>query len=129
MGNAPRNLIQGLEDLKSQIRGWSFKTYGTIPKEINQIKTQIIRLEGRDDVDEEVIGLNVRLQCLEEVKNNYWKKISHSNWLANGDRNTTYFYHHANYRSRVNRITSIRNSHNIFVDIQKAISEVAADYF
>lgn len=65
MGNAPRNLIQGLEDLKSQIRGWSFKTYGTIPKEINQIKTQIIRLEGRDDVDEEVIGLNVRLQCLE----------------------------------------------------------------
>lgn len=29
----------------------------------------------------------------------------------------------------MNRITSICNSQNIFVDIQKAISEVVVDYF
>lgn len=33
-----RDLLCSLEDLKAKMRGWSFKIYGVIPKEINLVK-------------------------------------------------------------------------------------------
>lgn len=70
-----------------------------------------------------------KLEQLIEAENDYWKQCARSNWIVSGDRNTTYFHHHASQWRRANNISRIQNKNGIFVDNPEAISDVVVEFF
>lgn len=64
-----------------------------------------------------------------DVENEYWRQRSQSNWLTNGDGNTSYFYHHVNYRRRFNHIAKIRDNEGRVAATHDAISTNGTGFY
>lgn len=83
----------------------------------------------RGDQEEVVRGINMKLQDILELETTYWQQRSRSNWIMFGERNTSYFHHHASSRHRGNRITKIQNQLGEFISKHLEITDVAVDFF
>lgn len=126
---SPQDFRVSLSDLQSNLKQWSQRTFGKIPKEINRLRTELLQLEEFGAPDNRIQQLHHKLERLLAANNAYWQQRARSNCLASGDRNTTYFHHHASHHRRVNTIARIRNSHGSFVTHPDEISAVAVGFF
>lgn len=93
------------------------------------MRQRLVQIDGKLECLEEMYRLNQRLEQLIEVESDYWHQRSHSNYLANGDRNTSYFHHHASHRKCINRIQKICDTSDKVVETQKDILDVAVALF
>lgn len=117
----PRLFLSALTTLKASLQKWSRHTFEVIPKEIGRLRKQIIDLERDGGPTTQLTSYYRKLQELTVAEGDYWQQRSRSNWLQNGDRNTSYFHHHASYRRKRNCITKIKNANDVFVTSSKDI--------
>lgn len=59
----------------------------------------------------------------------HWHQRSRVNWLKYGDKNTSFFHKHANYRVKRNLITGILDDSNRWHRDEEAISSTFVGYF
>lgn len=103
----PCDLLYALENVKQELLCWSSKKHDDIPRKLNQTRQRIRNLTVGQFDEDALSQAQKDLQQLLSIENDYWQQRSRSNWLRNGDRNTAYFYHHANHRHRCNSIKFI----------------------
>ena len=63
------------------------------------------------------------------VEEEYWKVRSHTNWLSQGDKNTSYFHHHASQRKKKNHIASLEDDQGRMMEEQTLMEEHVANFF
>lgn len=70
---SPQAILESLNGLKSKLRGWSRKTFGTIPKEIKQLRQHLLRLERTGGIEEQLRLAQNKLEQLIEAEHDYWR--------------------------------------------------------
>lgn len=60
------------------------------PSRIKKIRQQLDELRAESEWNS-VDNLELELDCLLALEEDYWKTRSRADWLMEGDRNTTYF--------------------------------------
>jgi hypothetical protein len=69
------------------------------------------------------------IELLLEQDEVYWAQRSRSNWLHQGDRNTTFFHNYASARRKKNFISRLKNENNEWVDGTDSLKPLILDYF
>lgn len=108
------------DDLSSKLRICGrdltqWRKWSGIPskREISLLKARIDNLQQGiiiDGVKSEIQSLSYKLYSLLEQEDLHWRQRSKLHWLANGDRNTSYFHSFASKRREVNHIQGLKDS-------------------
>jgi hypothetical protein len=96
-----------MKEVAGDLKHWSRTSLGDLEKRISKLKKEVERCRRKAVTQEEINKehlLRYKLDRLEEQKNIYWKQRAHVDWMALGDRNTTYFHTYASARKKRNRI-------------------------
>jgi hypothetical protein len=100
-------LERKLKGLSGALASWGRETFGSIRKELKELRQLLTLLRSRPDrispshQELKVVERLVELQHREEIM---WKQRSCIQWLAEGDRNTKFFHMRASRRKKKNRI-------------------------
>lgn len=100
-----------------------------MPKRSKQSRQKLDKMNGYMNRVDEMGVVSVELEKLLGLENDYWKVRSKSHWLREGDRNTSYFYHHASHRRCRNTINWLKDSHGNTVTGFRDLSTIAVDYY
>ena len=114
------SVLQGFkqcgERVMSQLRDWSWRKYGNLEKKIKKEKEALANILEEYGVGEQYVAGQRRLEDLLHMNDDYWRIRSRSNWMQQGDRNTSYFHHHASQRRTRNQIKKLKNSTGVWIE-------------
>ncbi|XP_048498315.1 uncharacterized protein LOC104897505 [Beta vulgaris subsp. vulgaris] len=111
---------------------WSRKTFGNTAKEIRKCQQQmkeLMELEPTLDVVERMKATDARMEELERREEVYWHQHSRQDWIASGDKNTSFFHQKAKQREQRNRVQCIKNEAGTIFEDEDEIADCFADYF
>lgn len=115
-----------------KLRLWGKTKFGNlnqkislIQRSISEINNQITSQESRAELHEMESHLNQLL----DLQEHYWHQSAGTDWLAGGDRNTSYFYRRANRKKQKNFIRGILSSDNLWISEPNQVSSLLKNYF
>lgn len=73
--------------------------------------------------------LEMKLEHLNNLEDEFWKIRSMSNWLINGDKKTIYVHHHASQGKSRNFIFGLLYSNGVWVEDEEKIERVVCEHF
>lgn len=119
----------------SALNDWNEEAFGNIffrkQKILNQIQRIKKSLETHHDFYLERLNKKLieELQSilLEEVA--YWKQKSRDQWLALGDKNTSYFHSPATLNKGRNHIWAVKHYNDILILDKESLKNLAKDFF
>ncbi|KAM0917416.1 hypothetical protein ACQ4PT_009527 [Festuca glaucescens] len=131
--------VRGLEGLWSQLREvssdikrWSFETFGSVQAEIKRLRTKLedARAAARfDGTSQEVKDIEQQLHMIHEREEVMYKHRSRQEWLRASDKNTKFFQNRASHRRRKNTIRGIRCPDGSWCKSNEGMSRLAHDFY
>lgn len=121
-----------LNSCKHDLREWNWNVFGHVQREIRQ-KTKALK-----EVQESENNANIqaRLRCLKDELNELltreelmWKQRSRALWLAEGDKNTSYFHKKANARWWRNNIKGLEDSNGVWQTSDEHLEQICVDFY
>ena len=124
--------MSNLYNCAMELKKWSSKTFGQIPKKIQEKRNALNSLTLQDNDG----SLSTKINCLRREINDllddeeiYWGQRAKAHWLREGDKNTSFFHAQASERRKQNTILGIWDSRGRWCDGQENIAQAAIDYF
>ncbi|GMI76000.1 hypothetical protein HRI_001269300 [Hibiscus trionum] len=120
-----QQLSQGLELWFKRIRKEKNITMADLRKKLSHLQN----LHPSDDALEEITNVKLAMNLQIDREEVYWEQRARVNWLNSGDKNTRFFHRHASQRKRRNRIASLLDENDRYVDDDADILRTATTYF
>ncbi|GMI89666.1 hypothetical protein HRI_002635900 [Hibiscus trionum] len=128
IGSVPDRLQavgSGLDRWFSELRRRKNFSITSLEKKLHDL----LEMDPSDDVLGDIMESKLLLNMEYDKVELYWEQRARSNWMKNGDRNTTFFHRSATSRKRKNRITSLLDDTETRRDSDHEMAEVARGYF
>ena len=108
---------------------WSTQKFSKLPKKIKKAREEVTNA-AEDHVDSSKLReAQNRLDHLLQMEEEYWRVRARTNWIKNGDKNTTYFHHHASQRRKKNMLSELADEHGAIMTTQLGLEQVTVNYF
>ncbi|KAG8499231.1 hypothetical protein CXB51_005735 [Gossypium anomalum] len=124
--------LEKLDYLRANLQRWGKTVKGERDKRSKALRKRLAELEGmhRDD-DNLAEMINVKLELNWEMENEelYWEKRVITNWLRQGDQNTTFFHSKASQSHRTNKIRGLENMKGDLKTENTDMENIIRDYF
>ncbi|KAL0368119.1 UNVERIFIED_CONTAM: hypothetical protein Scaly_1030800 [Sesamum calycinum] len=120
-----------LENCKLGLLRWNNDEFGDISGKTTRLEKEIDSLQKSNLNGVSHIGLSklctelFRIVSIEEIK---WKQRGKSAWLAEGDRNTTFFHAKASQRQKMN-IDKLKDESGVWRVDEVSVQETIRSYF
>jgi hypothetical protein len=130
--SAVDSVHQKLTDLAQDLSKWGKETFGSVRKEIKNLKQELSRLRslpmrvGPSHTEIKISDRLVELYHREEIM---WRQRSRVDWLSHGDKNSKFFHQRASMRRRKNMIKSLTSSDGTIVDDKAEMRTMTADFY
>ena len=132
IGTAMYRVAEKIKQCRVRLLQWSQSHVRITPRRIEEKTKQLQDLEQQPvEVynSSEVNSLRRELNVLREKEEVMWRQRSRVAWLAEGDKNTSFFHQCASQHKRTNTIKGLRDHHNAWKVEPDEIASVAIDYF
>lgn len=125
------DLISRLHMCTVRLERWGKELARKFKHRINSYKTDILRLQGKDDSSsvDSYARAKQNLANLPLQEEAYWKQRSKSFWLKEGDANTRFFHASTSTRKRVNEIHFLCDDNGMQFDKIGDMCHIVKDYF
>ncbi|GMI83381.1 hypothetical protein HRI_002007400 [Hibiscus trionum] len=130
--NSTGHVLDKLNSIKIGLENW----YNRIKKEkkltVNDLKKRLADLANMDPIDDilqETLEAQISLNLEMDREEVYWEQRARTNWLKNGDMNTTFFHKSASQRRKTNRVQKLYNNQGALIEDEHEMSTVATNYF
>jgi hypothetical protein len=130
---------QSLEEVTNELgrmqhtlTSWSKSEFGSVKKQLNILRKKLdrVRLDSiLSGPTKEECDLMKKISDLLAREETMMKQRSRVQWLAEGDRNTSFFHARARERARSNKITSLKNDDGNFVSSQSELESLASNFY
>ncbi|KAL6138078.1 hypothetical protein ACLB2K_063364 [Fragaria x ananassa] len=121
--------------LRKALRVWNWEVFGNIHKKVDddltalaQIQHDIATSGGYDDLLAKESVLQASLTKLLRIWEMFWREKSRQWWLAEGDKNTSYFHAMCRVQKAQSSITLLREGSQVFKDCA-SIQNHILDYY
>lgn len=125
------DLVQKLTRCSRSLAEWGRSITTGFGAKIKYCREELKLLKSRQD--------NTSVSRFKEVKNQlfhildqkeiYWRQRSKQLWLKEGDKNSKFFHAAASTRKKKNRILSLRNDNDTWVDWNNGLEDVILGYY
>lgn len=106
------------------------KKHGNIQHNIRRIREKLNRIRSQPSwSDHEESKLEIDLERMLAIEEDYWKTRSRADWLMEGDRNTTVFHHKVTRCQKRNSITLFKGTNGMNITDPLEIEQVVLLYF
>lgn len=125
------DLANRLRTMMSSLRRWSLDKFGSVNKELGQIRDKLEELNMLDyhthkvEIDSLMKGMD-ELLYREEIM---WLQRSKIQWLKEGDRNTKFFQRKAAWRAKKNKVKKLQKANGQFTQDKKEMETMTTEYF
>ncbi|XP_060216615.1 uncharacterized protein LOC132644079 [Lycium barbarum] len=124
-----------LKNVKSALSAWSKATFGDIFKQLT-VREEVVRIKEQCFEEDPTPMNRMVLQQAQAALKNYvhyeeefWRKKSHMNNFAEGDRNTRYFHSIVNGRRKRLQIRRIQNQQGVWIEGESPLAEEACRFY
>ncbi|XP_019225846.1 PREDICTED: uncharacterized protein LOC109207391 [Nicotiana attenuata] len=93
--------------VKAALLEWSRETFGDIFKQLTILE-------------------DIKYLSIEEQ---YWKQKAMMTWLAEGDRNTSFFHNHVNGKRKKLQLKRIKSGSGVWIEDQEQLATTAVDFY
>lgn len=121
-----------MDNLAKTLLSWAKNKIGSIPKEIKRVKEELnnnLNDERKPYKAQMVTLLENRLEKLLDQEETHWRQRSRNQWLAEGDRNTTFFHRAATDRRRKNKINRLEDDQGRLRNTQDQIEDLVLEFY
>ena len=108
------------------------REFGHVGRKIAELQKQLEWLELQPlshEINKELKGVRIKLNCWLEKENNIWRQRSRLNWFQSGDRNTSFFHAKASARLKKNFIEGILDENETWQEDDEKVEEVVVAYY
>lgn len=129
---SPCQLKNQLADCRNELQVWEGDHFGNIKKQLLVCKREMdIAQRGQVNPEQAVMSrmLESKMEDLLRKEEIMWRQRSRNSWLAEGDKNTSYFHRTATGRKKRNFISHITRADGVVVRKEEEIEEVFRSYF
>lgn len=130
-----REVEENLREITPKLQQWNLEVFGHVKKRKNSL---LRRLEGiqralqqTENLFLETLEVQLRAELEEVLRDEeiLWFQKARTQWLHDGDRNTSYYHTKTNIRRRKNRVKSLKNNDNSWVDSEEEVKAMVNRFF
>lgn len=125
-------LIDIIQRCGNNLSGWAMKEFGSVRKKKKELfeKLEILQSKSRSElVDSDIKMVEADIENILKKEETMWFQRSRALWLADGDKNSTFFHKKATHRKKRNTIKSIKDECGNQITKHEDIVEIVRDYF
>ncbi|KAH7845513.1 hypothetical protein Vadar_003022 [Vaccinium darrowii] len=130
-GSKMFEVFHKIKHCRKELRAWSKQKGFNARKKITEIQHQLELIKtGQCSGESELVrSLENELGTTWAQEETFWRQKARADWMANGDRNTSFFHAKVNKRRRRNRITGIHRSDGTWCEEPDGIAHEFVAYF
>ncbi|KAH7841773.1 hypothetical protein Vadar_034198 [Vaccinium darrowii] len=130
-GSKMFEVFHKIKSCRQNLRSWSKQKGFNARRKINQLQERLeLTRTGQCIVEHnQVRDLEKELGDAWIQEEAFWRQKSRADWMALGDRNTSFFHSKVNQRRKRNRITGIQRANGTWCEEPNGIAEEFVDYF
>jgi hypothetical protein len=131
-GNNLQEVYDALGCVRQRLKRWSVSEFGSVKKQLKTLRgrLEVVRsqsLRGGPSKEEKTLMAKIsELLSKEEI---LLRQRSRAQWLAEGDRNTSFFHAKAKERARRNKIKSLKRLDGSVVTSQEGLEVEAIGFY
>jgi len=124
-------LSASLQCVTKELKIWSKDKFGHVTNQLEQLRKDLEALECDDPIAnrETILKTKCDLDELLYREEMMWLQRSRITWLKEGDRNTKYFHHQAQWRARKNYIRRLKKEDGSWCSNKEELQDMAVNYF
>lgn len=126
------SLPDRLRDCQEFLKQWAGQRFDGLGKKIKALRKRreiFLSKQGTKRGLKELQELDKELDILLDKEEFHWKQRGRLNWLQHGDRNSSYFHHHASARKKKNQIEGLFDDNGRWVTKDTEVAQVIMTYF
>jgi hypothetical protein len=125
------DVAAALNTVRSSLRKWSMKNFGSVNKELKQIRERmsVIGKNASDDQQAELLHLRTQMDEILYREEMMWLQRSRVAWLKEGDRNTRFFHMKAAGQAKKNKIKRLRKDDGQVTTDKKELEYMTRNFF
>ena len=131
-GHTVEEIQRKLTALATDLSKWNKDSFGSVRKEIRALKLELDHLRGdpaRSGPSHVELKINDKLVELYHREELIWRQRSRIEWLASGDKNTSFFHLRASIRRKKNVVKALANSFGVLIDDPGELREMVNDFY
>ncbi|XP_026377886.1 uncharacterized protein LOC113272227 [Papaver somniferum] len=131
-GSASHKVNKNLVIVKHTLNLWNKTSFGNINSNIQNIKKDMEKTNSMGNYPNKITDLANLRQDLAKwyaIKQKFWKDKSRDQNIALGDRNTRFFHNKAKQRFGSNRIETLKDENNVWLNTKEIISDCITKHF
>ncbi|KAH7837196.1 hypothetical protein Vadar_010876 [Vaccinium darrowii] len=130
-GSKMFEVFHKIKSCRQNLRSWSKQKGFNARRKINQLQERLELIRTGQCIVEpnQVCDLEKELGDAWIQEEAFWRQKSRADWMALGDRNTSFFHAKVNQRRKRNRITGIQRANGTWCEEPNGIAEEFVDYF
>ncbi|XP_026442374.1 uncharacterized protein LOC113341872 [Papaver somniferum] len=131
-GSHAHTMIKKVTSVKHILRGWNKYSFGNIRTNIEMIKDDLKKTNSRSSYpnkNREIANLRNKLTEWYNIQESFWKDKSRDQNIMFGDRNTRYFHARAKQRFRRNKIETLKDKNDVWVNSRPEIVSCITKHF
>lgn len=124
--------MKTLKGIAYDLKQWEIVHFENVTRKIKELRKDLHQLQK----DPRAHNLRVQMKEIEDELHNLFKKEetiwhqrSRTNWIKDGDKNTSFFHRTTTGRKKRNNISRIRHNEGIWRNKAKEIETTFVDYF
>jgi hypothetical protein len=131
-GNNLQEVYNALGSVRQRLKTWSIAEFGSVKKQLKKLRErlEVVRSNslrsGPSSEEKSLLSKISELLSREEVLE---RQRSRALWLAEGDRNTSFFHARTKERARRNKIKSLRREDGSVVTSQEGLENEAIGFY